>query len=302
MKILKTFAAAMLLLAGATACDSDNDIDYDPVVNLTLNPNVSFTTCKNISGDGSWAIFDAPTYNFKINTSTFNVSLEAVKLTYAEGKNISFTIDNLLLTVDQKDNSWTISNRNPLVVRDTDGNDHEITGFNAYIFSSGRAPEIVRIEYTLDNAYKIRGVMKYNAFMGKTTVTTAQAGEDPYENESTVYFLILDHKARKAKILLYEAKFSQGMPRTLDMDFLSHPFSVGDDGLTIDVPERFEPMNNGVPVERYAITDLNLLLNPCRTLDGSFSCAGFEVAIDTESALAIKDSILRKMTVDMGKY
>lgn len=302
MKIFKTLAAAMLLLAGATACDNSNDIDVDPVVNLVLNPNVSFTTAKNLA-DNSWAIYDAPTYSFKINTQTYNVSLETVKLNYAEGKTISFTLENLLLTVDPQNNAWTITNRNPLVVRDTDGNDHEIAGFNAYIFSTGRAPEIVRIEYTLDNAYKIRGVMKYNAFTGKTTITAASPALEPYENESTVYFLILNHKDKKAKILLYDAKFAQGMPRPLDMDFLSQPFTVADEGIMINVPEGFDPLNNNTPYPNWKVSDLDLVLNPCRSLDGSFTCGGsFNVAVDTESAITINSDILRKMTVAMGNY
>ncbi|MDE6126853.1 MAG: hypothetical protein K2G30_07845 [Muribaculaceae bacterium] len=300
MKIFKTFAAAMLLLAGATACDNSNEFDIDPEVYLVLNPNVSFTTSKDLAA-GEWGIFDAPTYDFKINTSTFNASLNVTKLTYAEGKTISFTLDNLLLTVDPKDNAWTLTNRNPLSIRDTDGGEHEITGFNAYIFSSGRAPEIVRVEYTLDNAYKIRGVMKYNAFTGKTTVTAASAAIEPYENESTVYFLILDHKNKKAKILLYDTKFAANMPRPLDMDFLSQPFTVGDNGLTIDVPEGFDPMNNNTPYPQWKVSGLNLVLDPCRTLDGSFDCGGsFAVAVDTESALALSSDVLRKMTVAMG--
>lgn len=300
MKIFKTIAAVMLLLVGATACDNKDDIDVDPVVSLVLNPNVSFTTAKDLS-TGEWAIYEAPTYEFNVNTSTYNVNFTATKLKLADGKEITFTIENLLLTVDQKDNSWTITNRNPLVIRDTDGNDHEITGFNAFIFSSGRAPEVVRIEYTFDNAYKIRAVMKYNAFTGKTTVTAASPALAPYENENTVYFLILDYKTKKAKILLYDAKFAQAMPRPLDMDFLSQPFTVGDNGLTIDVPSSFDPLNNGTPYPNWAVTNLNLLLDPCRTLSGSFNCGGaFTVAVDTKSALALSNDVLRKMTQDMG--
>lgn len=300
MRLFKIFAAAMLLLAGTTACDNNDDFDVDPVVYLVLNPNVSFTTAKDLANN-TWEIYDAPTYDFKINTSTFNASLEVSKLNYAEGKTISFSLENLLLTVDPQNNAWTITNRAPLVVRDSDGNDHDITGFNAYIFSSGRAPEIVRVEYTIDNAYKIRGVMKYNAFTGKTTVTAANSADEPYENDSAVYFLILDHKARKAEILLYDAKFASGMPRPLDMDFLSQPFTVSDGGIEIDVAEGFTPMNNNTPYPQWKVTDLDLAMNPCRTLDGGFKCGGnFTVEVDTESALALSSEVLRKMTLAMG--
>ncbi|MCM1071472.1 MAG: hypothetical protein NC210_09200 [[Clostridium] fimetarium] len=301
MKIFKTFAAALILLAGATACDSNDNPDFDPNIKLVLNPNVSFTTAKDLS-TGEWSVFEAPTYSFDINTSTFNASLKVEKLTYAEGKTASFTISGLALTIDPKDNAWTISNNSQLVVKDENGASHEITGFNAYIFSSGRAPEIVRVEYTLDNAHKIRAVMKFNAFMGKTTVASSRPGMESFEWEKAVYFLILDQKTQKAKVLLYEAKFADKMPRTMDMNFLSHPFTVNDNGLSIDVPEKFEPENNNIPNSTYAVTDFKLLLNPCRTLAGTFTCGGaFDVTVDTTSAIAIDSETLRKMTVEMGK-
>ncbi len=301
MKLFKTIAAALILFAGATACDSDNNQDIDPSVTLVLNSNVSFTTAKDLATD-EWTIYDAPTYSFDINISTMYVSLKVEKLNYAEGKTLSFTIPNLLLSVDPQNNAWTIHNSNPLVVKDTDGSDHEITGFNAYIFTSGRAPEIVRIEYTLDNAYKIRAVTKYNAFMGTTTVASSIPDMASFEWKNTVYFLILDHKAQNAKILLYNAKFAEKMPRTLDMDFLSHHFTVDDNGLTIDSPERFEPKNNNIPNSTYAVTDLRLRLDPCRTFAGTFTCGGaFNVTVDTQSAVAIDSDILNKMTLEMSK-
>lgn len=301
MKIFKTLFAALILLAGATSCNDEIKNDIDPVVHLILNPNVSFSSVKTIDA-GTWEICDAPTYTFEINTETFNVKLEVKELNYADKKGVNFTIENLLLTVDPQNNAWTITNRNPLVIRDTNGNDHEITGFNAYIFSSGRAPENVRIEFTIDNAYKIRGIMKYNAFVGKTVVTAANPAIEPYDNESTVYFIILDHKTKKASVLLYNAKFSSGMPRTLDMDFLQHTFTVDDRGILIDSPDRFEPLNNNIPYEQYAVTNLNFVLTPGMALDGSFMVANmFNVAVETETALSLPDDVLRKMTVAMSK-
>ncbi len=151
MKILKTLFAALILLAGVSSCSDDNDIKLKPVTTLILNPNVSFSSVKTLA-DGTWDVCDAPTYTFEVNTQTFNVKLEVKGLNYADKKGVDFTIENLLLTVDPQNNAWTIANRNPMVVRDSNGNDHEITGFNAYIFSSGRAPENVRVQYTIDNA------------------------------------------------------------------------------------------------------------------------------------------------------
>ncbi len=301
MKILKTLFAALILLAGVSSCSDDNDIKVNPVTTLILNPNVSFSSVKTLA-DGTWDVCDAPTYTFEVNTQTFNVKLEVKGLNYADKKGVDFTIENLLLTVDPQNNAWTIANRNPMVVRDSNGNDHEITGFNAYIFSSGRAPENVRVQYTIDNAYTIRAIMKYNAFVGKSLVTAESPAIEPFNNESAVYFFILNHKEKKASVLIYNAKFSSGMPRTIDMDFLKHSFTVDDRGIVVYSPERFEPLNNNVPYEKYAVTNLDFVLSPGLALDGSFMVADmFTVSVEATPALALTDEVLRKMTVAMGK-
>lgn len=125
--------------------------------------------------------------------------------------------------------------------------------------------------FVLDGRYKIVGSRVPFLLFGSTS-STAPDGKT-YETKKTYYGVTtFDFRGMTAYINIYSAQFVQAMP-AMDMQFVSVPISVADDGtITLDAASLIPQTSDKTPQPSFPISDLHAVITPRTGMVLDFKC------------------------------
>lgn len=123
----------------------------------------------------------------------------------------------------------------------------------------------------LDGRYKVVGSRSPIALAG--TITSTPENGNAFTTKKALCSFVLDFATRTCELRLVNIQFSQLMPQMSQMAFPGIPFTIADDGKTLNLNcESLIPTIGNTPYPSFPITRLTAKVVPGQGADFSFVC------------------------------
>ena len=119
--------------------------------------------------------------------------------------------------------------------------------------------------------------VNYEDYIGDFTVS--KAGVQTYSGANVNFTLDVNKQNKIITLTMYEMKFDEKMPVTLNITVSNIAYSVGEDGTYLATKENVIPTVANVPMPKYELSNLEIEFNE-NTLEVGFDCMGFSVDYD----------------------
>lgn len=257
------------LLFSSCNVDSDDDDNY---------MSVDYACSNLIIPNNGEAFATSAVYNLIYYYLSGNVvaSTDNLNLGYGNQKFVTNAMpcETKLYTIDWSPNALDVTtfsggsaNSDGLSIRNLKGYASSVVNIlstndpiiPAYPFTA-QIPLV--ISYNVNNDYTVKTFMADAIYRGQTRVATVGSGEAPYTNDNIRYRVIFSKDYKKADFVIYNAKFADRMPVTinfvitdLDVAFTQNGYSITGSNLT---PSTFEG-GELTPAPTYMITSFEFI-------------------------------------------
>lgn len=284
MKFLKLLP---LLLLGLIfpSCNND-DAPKENTSYVTIKSSLNYISAINLE-DNSFAILPGVDYGVLVNFDRQTLQLFVNNLQFnSDERAISFTLPEIRLDITT--NGWRILHNEAIQVQ-AGASTYSVSQIEVdFALRADGSQNIVAINYTLDDKYKLTTLFTHNQFIGTTTSTDMDDPEDaPYSTNQSRYLVIIDNKTKTAELQIAYPKFVEAMPaeRVGVLVFKDIPLTFDRDGFTFQTPS-IVPQIKDTPYPDYTVTGLYGHVSPGKYMKLSFECHKFN----------------RKVTVDGTAY
>lgn len=183
----------------------------------------------------------------------------------------SITIPNLKLTVNN-DGAYVGSAQD---VQFYIGNQPHLMDNISVVYRdrvvNGNYRMVAAVDYTIDSQYQVT-VIPTTAYFFGTMTSTDDASGTSFSKKNVPVTVTFKPASGTADLAISGARFSEAMPRDMDMTFPGLTFKVTQTGYILEASEIIPTINND-PFPAYPIKNLNLTANNATgTMSGNFEC------------------------------
>lgn len=286
MKLKLTYALLALLTAVSfTSCsnDDDNGTNQQPIYYFQAKATTNFVYVKDLAA-GTTATYPGSEQLivFDMNTNTCSIAFSGLK--YTTGDAMPFTIANVPLRSYSDPNVMGAEYSDPLTTTGSAAN-LSITNFKISVLLDPNrtfgvdddgnkmlAGPQAFISFVIDGRYDVTVVQNKQYFYGTTSSVNPSGNFAPFISKAPKYEVALNYTTGKAQLTIENAKFLEGMPDGITMEFPGIDFTMTDNGLTLsgtDITPRI-PKRGEMPA--YKASTISGTVTFGNRLDLSFTC------------------------------
>ncbi len=270
---IKLLAATLVMFAGLTSCDDNNDDPDKTIIESTISPCYAVVTDLQTANGQTvshpvtlkcWTNWTDAKLNFTI--SGIQIGASNLPVLAFEG-----------LPISQDSDKWLYCEADRLQTTGNSITSYSLTDFELRYLDRFDLMDALKayypacsFEFIVDGRYKVVGANQPFVMGGKTS--SAPTNGATFTTEVPMYSVTLDIAKRTAKIAINKAQFSAQMP-LLNIEFPDIPFTFGEDGKNIIMHcESLTPTFAGTPNSDTPISNLNGILETDEGLELIFTC------------------------------
>ena len=133
-------------------------------------------------------------------------------------------------------------------------------------------------------------MQKNNYFYGLTSSVCSTGDFAPFYTKDSKYRLTLNPTTRKARLTIEDAQFVTGMPAGITMDFSDIPFSVNDNGISLEAASIIPTAMNR-PFEAYEVTSLRGNVSYASKLALTFTCPHVPIPMTSDNTYSFSVTV-----------
>lgn len=283
---------SMLALAVVAACSfsscvglNEEPIDESKLMYFTFEAKDNFIASRPI-GSEAYSIFAGAKTEvvMEFNSGVCNVKLTDV--TFApEMEPLSLLMQNIQLTSQADPYMRGVKIAGPFAFTSANGTTMTVKDLHlALLLDENRTfgtnennnqPKVVGphlfLQFTVNDKYNVRLIMKENYLYGKTTSMCVDGTFPTFTSGIPEYNVSLNPTTGTADININNASFMEGMPKGINMTIPSVPFTVTDSGISFFTAEAV-PTSGGRPFPAFKTVNVNGKIATERGMDLNFTC------------------------------
>ena len=284
MKLKLTYALLALLTAVSfTSCSEDDGPNLQPAIIIGAKATTNFVEVKDITtGTLNFYPGSEQSLVFDSNTNTVTISFNGLK--YCSSDPVPFIISSLPLRTYSDPNYKGTEYSDPITTTGSAANltitnlklkvlldPNRTFGINDKGETTLAGPQVF-ISFVIDGRYDVTVVQNKQYFYGTTSSVNPSGNFAPFISQAPKYEVALNYTTGKAQLTIENAKFLEGMPDGITMEFPGIDFTMTDNGLTLsgtDITPRI-PKRGEMPA--YKASTISGTVTFGDRLDLSFTC------------------------------
>ena len=251
MNLIKTSLCTLAAAVMITSCDSD---DPKSTYEYQYKSNFSYVTDLQT---GAAEVLDAAEYEIEFDVASGAADIVISNLKYSSSK--PATKLHIESTFRQNENRALAVNV-PSATSVANGYTHQVTDFRlaqsaVQISAVGQMFLFYDISFVLDNRYSVRAVQTHVVLAGKTVITPVGSTEGKTDRQP-FYSYILNPSTSAATLVVYN--LSDGKTTYPELQFEKLPFTVGPNGVNINVTDKLTAKQSAATATPFVINGLKL--------------------------------------------